>query len=738
MDLPNLHKHSTPWRLFAVMIAGIFFAEIVAMIVVYFLQWLPYPVTTLVDATIMVILIYPLLYTTSFRPLLQHIEELQRAKISLHQKEELQERFFNSIDVMIAYMDRDFNFIKVNEAYARSAEGHGPEYFTGKNHFALYPHAENEAIFREVVATGKPYTVYEKPFEYPDQPERGTSYWNWSLQPVRGLEGTVEGVVLSLVDVTERKRAQQKAEDERSRLKSILDTMPDGVYIVNQQYEIEYTNPVIQREFGFVNGRKCYQYAHDRSEVCPWCRNPMVFEGQTAHWEWTEPATGRIYEVFDTPLTNADGSTSKLKLVHDVTSRKQAENELERRNLELQTANMAEHRQRQVAETLRAAAQELTESLELEIVLQTLLKHMRALVHCDTGSVIFREGESIRVQAVDGYEPWTDPNSVLSVKLDAETDPYFQKIASTRKSLLIRDTSEEQAWNRYPGKDPMRSRMFVPIVAESRLIGIVGLGKAEAGYFTDEHLLWAEAIVGQAAIAIQNAWLFAQVRAGRERLQTLSRRLVEIQEKERIFIARELHDQASQTLTSLMLGLGALEKEASASLSIQNKACELKRMTDQVLEELHRLAINLRPASLDHLGLTAALQQFIETFAQGSGLPIRLKTVGFDQGERLLPDVEATLYRIAQEALTNVVRHAEASRADVMLERRDGSVVVIIEDDGKGFDPDAADGSGRLGVVGMRERTEMLGGTLTIESNPGRGTTLFAEVPNGNKDIARG
>ena len=134
---------------------------------------------------------------------------------------ELIERAFNSIDIMIAYMDRQFNFIRVNEAYASSA-GHPVDYFTGKNHFALYPHAENQAIFQRVVDTGEPYSVFEKPFENPEYPGTGATYWNWRLQPVScGAGGAVQGVVLSLVDVTERKLAELQLERQRNELQAL-------------------------------------------------------------------------------------------------------------------------------------------------------------------------------------------------------------------------------------------------------------------------------------------------------------------------------------------------------------------------------------------------------------------------------------------------------------------------------------------------------------------------------------
>jgi signal transduction histidine kinase len=274
------------------------------------------------------------------------------------------------------------------------------------------------------------------------------------------------------------------------------------------------------------------------------------------------------------------------------------------------------------------------------------------------------------------------------------------------------------------------------LIAGDQVIGLCSLEKREVGFFTQEHVQLTEALASQATVAVQNAWLFEQVQAGRERLQSLSRRLVEIQENERRYIARELHDETSQALASLMVGLTLLERDATRPEAIQAGAAELKITLDRVFDNLHRLAMDLRPASLDHLGLVAALRQHVENMKSRNGLIVQFEAVGI--ADRLPPEVEITLYRIVQEALSNVLRHAQAARADVLLEQRDEKVVLIVEDDGIGFDPLAAFQSGRLGLFGMRERVEMLGGSLDVESNAGKGTTIFAELPHAFTDTHRG
>lgn len=157
-------------------------------------------------------------------------EELRRNHDALQKTNELLENMFSNIHVMVAFLDRDFNFIRVNRAYAE-ADGREPEFFMGKNHFELYPNEENERIFRGVVETGEPYSVSEKPFEYAGHPERGVTYWDWSLVPVKDGEGYVTGVVLSLINVTGRRRAMDELRTSREMLRNLsahIDAVREG------------------------------------------------------------------------------------------------------------------------------------------------------------------------------------------------------------------------------------------------------------------------------------------------------------------------------------------------------------------------------------------------------------------------------------------------------------------------------------------------------------------------------
>ena len=214
--------------------------------------------------------------------------------------------------------------------------------------------------------------------------------------------------------------------------------------------------------------------------------------------------------------------------------------------------------------------------------------------------------------------------------------------------------------------------------------------------------------------------------AAQEHASDLVRKLVTSQEDERARIARDLHDQIGQQLTALRLALERLADERGSDRQL-GRAVALAKNIDS---ELGFIAWELRPAVLDDLGLAAALPRFVSDWSEHYGVVAEYRGSAFQTG--LLPhEAEVAFYRIAQEALNNVAKHAHASRVDVMLESRDGSIVLVVEDDGIGFDPStiASDGRG-IGLVGMRERAALIGASLQIESVPGDGTSIFVRCPN--------
>ncbi len=268
-----------------------------------------------------------------------------------------------------------------------------------------------------------------------------------------------------------------------------------------------------------------------------------------------------------------------------------------------------------------------------------------------------------------------------------------------------------------PNHPPMRSFLGVPVMTRGVAFGNLYLAeKQPEGSFTDEDEEIATLLAAQAAVAIENA--------GSVQRDAL-RRAVRAQEAERKRLARELHDETGQALTSILLGLASVERSHSAE-EAHAAAGALRGLVVDTLRNVRRLAVELRPSALDDFGLEPALRRLGETVREGGALDVQVETrLG---AGRLPADVETALYRIVQEALTNAVKHAGANHVSIVVTRNATSVLTVIEDDGKGFDSGAVSLDG-LGILGMRERVELLDGSLEIDTSPGAGTTLIVQLP---------
>jgi two-component system sensor histidine kinase UhpB len=213
-----------------------------------------------------------------------------------------------------------------------------------------------------------------------------------------------------------------------------------------------------------------------------------------------------------------------------------------------------------------------------------------------------------------------------------------------------------------------------------------------------------------------------------KQMQHLPRQILNAQEEERQRLARDLHDEAAQALTSLLVHLRLLER-AHDPQKAQQQVRELRELTAQALEEVRRVALDLRPTILDDLGLGPALEWRVDEFSKASGVHATIQVDGLEQ--RLPRDIELVFYRVGQESLSNVARHAQAENVEVSLRRENGLINLEVIDDGIGFNPatmptNTPDG---LGLLGMRERMAMISGSLIIESEPGKGTRILAKAP---------
>lgn len=273
-----------------------------------------------------------------------------------------------------------------------------------------------------------------------------------------------------------------------------------------------------------------------------------------------------------------------------------------------------------------------------------------------------------------------------------------------------------------------KSYAAFPLLSGEQPLAYLKLVSRDENFFDNDRQVLLQSFANLGTMAIQNSLLLEKVRKGNEQLHALSQRLMKAQEEERLNLSRELHDELGQLLIAALFQLGLLERNAANSDSIQEHIKELRSTIENIQHDLHSLAVNLRPASLDHVGLISALEQYIHEFRKQYNLPVEFEASGMES-RRLPSTVETAIFRVVQESLTNIILHAQATRVDVVMNYLGNSIITIIEDNGIGFLPSLATDEDHLGLFGMRERIEMLGGSLAIESEPGRGTIVRAEVP---------
>lgn len=392
----------------------------------------------------------------------------------------------------------------------------------------------------------------------------------------------------------------------------------------------------------------------------------------------------------------------------------------ERRRTE--TALLAYTRQ---LEAVRDISVEITRELDLTALVQLIARRAGELVGAATGTVwLWDEGaEVLRPQASLGHQAWMQ-SGALSLGQGAAG-----VVAQRREGLVVNDyRTWPQALPVLLEHSRITSVVAEPLLYHDRLLGVVAVDNEQAGrQFTEEDRGLLQLFATHIAIAIENARLFREVRESHERLQRLSRQLVEIQEAERRQIARELHDEIGQALTGLKLLLG-MERDSPPERR-RARYTEAQELAQELLTRVRALSLDLRPAMLDDLGLLAALLWQAERFGAQTGIRIRFEHTGIE-GRRFPPEMETAAYRVVQEALTNVARHAGAEEGTARLWADELVLGVQVEDRGKGFlvEPTLA-AQTSTGLLGMRERAELLGGRLTVESTPGKGTRVTVEFP---------
>ncbi len=686
---------------------------------------------------------------------LEHeIAERRQAEEAAVAARRLVEAVFDHTHILVAYLTPQFDFVRVNRAYAES-DGREPSFFPGKKHFDLYPDAENEVIFRRVVETGEPYLVYAKSFEYADHPERGVTYWDWSLIPIRDAEGVATGLVLTLADVTERAQLAEELKEYREhleelvekrtaelmaseeRFRTVADFTYDWEYWINPHGHFVYVSPACERITGYRPEEfmqipeLLIEIAHpDNLDLIT--RHARVELGKkevhnvefriidrngVERWigHVCQPVYGRTGEYLGRRASN-----------RDVTKRKRAENALRQRHRELALLNQA--------------GQAFSSTLDLDRVFVTILEEVRRLmrviacsiwlIDAQTGELVCQQSSGPKNEIVRGWRlspgegiaGWVARNGVSLIVSDTLSDERYVRAVDQKTGLRL------------------RSIATIPLRVKQDVIGVLQVVDTALARFDTQDLALLEPLVAAASIAIENARLYTAERAAREQLRALNVRLTETEEAERKRLARELHDQAGQNLTALSINLKILQTQIPSAVDdpelvdqLFTRLLDTSNLVNDITTRIRNVMDDLRPPALEEYGLVPALHWYGDEFSTRMNVAVTVHDP--EAASRLPSSVEMGLFRIAQEALTNVARHARATQVEItvqeMVQERGRVVRLVIADDGIGFAPQRPLQPGerqRWGLQTMAERAEAMGGACYVESAPGKGTSVIVEV----------
>jgi PAS domain S-box-containing protein len=628
----------------------------------------------------------------------ERTRELSEANEALRESESLYRSIAANLpNGAIFVVDRGLRF-RLADGQALRDAGLSPADLEGK--------ALREALGAELAGLHEPdyrTALSGRPFR--TEHERNDRHYATHGVPLRGAGVEVDAVLAVSYDITESRRAESALRESEERFRLLVENVRDyGICFLDNEGRVVGWSEGAERLLGYreeeVLGRPPDRFfiAEDLARDLP--RRELeeaVATGRAEDENWLVRSDGtRFWASGSTnALRDSDGRLRGfVKIFRDLTERRAAE------------AAVREGRER-LRLALSAARMGIW-TWDPESNIQTRDENLNRLLGLEPVETSQPLGEFF-----DHIHPddWADVTEALaaSVRQDRPLNLEFRVIRPDGSVRWLRDQGD--VFNAAGAGRPLMA---------GACVDVTDLKEAESALRRARDELEDRVVERTAELARAN-----------ETLTELLRRVVTAQEEERRRVSRELHDGLGQELTALILGLKALEATIPEGAPGRERLREVEATVGRIGREAHDLAIDLRPTALDDIGLAPALAAYIARWAERTGVVADFQAPGMD-ADRLPPEVETTLYRVVQEALNNVAKHGGARRVSVIVERRRGEVTALVEDDGRGFEPGrvvSGPGPRRLGLLGMRERVALVGGTLLIESGEGEGTTLRARIP---------
>lgn len=654
--------------------------------------------------------------------------ERHEVEVAQRREKETLEALFDNIPLMIGFYDANGRVVRVNRQWEETL-GWTLEAAQEVDLLAeVFPDPDLQARARAFIRrTERRWADF--PMRTRDGKEIAVSWATFTLS-----DGSHVGFGL---DVTERKRAEAALAESEARFAKIFQASPValGMATIAEGRMLDVNESWLEL-YGYrrdeVLGRTNAELdlSVDREARTATARR-VSEEGVARNVEMqVRRKSGEVRDliVSAVPVNLAGEQAAWLTAQIDITDRKQAEEERAR-------LFVSETRARTLAETALErlhAIQSITDSalhhLGLDELLHELLGRLQAALDADSAIVLLLDEErtSLCPRAVHGN---------VHPRVGSMRIPLGQGVAGRAaaegRALIVDDyaTVDLSRLEGVPAEDIralVRSAMAAPLRIAGKIVGVVGVATGRPRRFTEQDLDLLQLVADRMAPSIERGRLLETVRAGRERMETLSRRLLTAQEEERRRLAVELHDELGQVLTAVKINLASLERLSGAAPAPAHLRDAIGSV-DRAMERVRDLALDLRPSVLDDLGLPAALRWYVDRFARNSHVEVN---VSIDAVPYLEAGLETACFRVAQEALTNVARHAQARQVWLDLHLLADGLELRVRDDGIGFEAggarERAMGGASIGLLGMQERVSLAGGEFEIRSALGRGTEVRA------------
>ncbi len=655
-----------------------------------------------------------------------------KSEKALMEQSRILEGFFTSTITPLVFLDKNFNYIRVNEAYAKACQRDISE-FPGHNHFEYYP-SPAKALFQHVVETKAPYQALARPFTFPDHPEWGVTYWNWTLTPTFDSGGEVEFLVFSLQDVTERKRAEEQLKTAQQYNRTLIEASLDPLVTISADGKIMDVNSATELATGvprdkligtdfsdYFTGPEKAREGYQRV-----FREGIVRDYPLAIRHTSGKVTDVLYHA--TVFRNETGAVQGVfAAARDITVRRELQRRIEATNALLN-----------LFVKMRLRKEYLDAAIEL-------IQPWSAC-RC-VGIRILNEKDYIPYESYVGFtqEFWQSKN-LLSVKYDqcacirvvtGNPDPQDRPVMTPAGSYRCENTFEffgslsEEEKARFRGvciENGFKSVAVVPIRYRDKILGAIHLADEGEGKLSIGDIEFIESMAPLIGEAINRFNLEEELKDSETRLRYLSSQLLSVQENERKRIAIELHDSIGQMLTAIKFKIESILQEKNKKKSLE----ALIPLVRETVEEVRRIQMDLRPSTLDDLGVLATLEWFCREY-QKIYSHIRIeKEIRLRESEVSTP-LKTVIYRLTQEALNNIAKHSKADLIHLLLQTREDRIELTIKDNGIGFGLEEILSSESpkkgLGLTSMRERTDLSGGAFEIETTPGAGTVIRANWP---------